>query len=260
MNTEFNVGKLKVYCYNTRKEMGEAGAKEAARLIREVYKKNACANLIFASSPSQLEMLNGLLNEDVDWGKVNAFHMDEYIGLGNEHKASFANYIRENFFKKVRMKNVFYMNGLAEDIETECKRYEGLLEEYPTDITFAGIGENGHLAFNDPEIADFFEPQFMKVNESLDAVCRQQQLNDGWFERLEDVPEKAMTITMSGLLRAGCVFATVPGKTKSEIVAKCLEESISHSVPASILRLHKNAMLYIDMDSASKLTQIKGKI
>ena len=257
MSIKFSVEKLNIFCYDTKKEMSEEGGKEAARLIRNAYEDKGYANLIFASSPSQLGMLSVLANEAVDWGKVNAFHMDEYIGLGIEHKASFANYIRENFFKKVKMNNNFYINGLAKDIEMECKRYADLLEQFPTDITFAGIGENGHLAFNDPKIADFFEPRLMKVNESLDEVCRQQQLNDGWFEKLEDIPEKALTITLSGLLRAKYFFATVPGKTKSNIIKRCLEEPISQKVPASILRLHQNAVLYIDSDSASKLEMVK---
>ena len=258
MKKEFDINKLKILCYDTRNEMGEAGAKHAAALIRNVYKKNGQANLIFASSPSQLEMLTALLDEDVDWKKINAFHMDEYAGLGIEHKSSFANYIRENFLGKLKTKNTFYLNGLAADLNRECDRYSELLKNYPVDITFAGIGENGHLAFNDPDIADFFEPRLMKINETLDKICRQQQVNDGWFEKLGDVPDKALTITFPGLLHAGCVFTTVPGLSKSEIVARTLEGPICHEVPASILRLHNNSILYIDKDSASKLGKFRS--
>jgi len=251
---EFKVDDLNVYLFDTREEMGKIGAIEAAGLIRSVYETNGVANIIFASSPSQLDVLGSLIIEDVDWGRVNAFHMDEYIGLGIEHASSFANYIRNHFFSKITLKNAFYMNGKAEDIQKECERYSELLEKYPTDITFGGIGENGHMAFNDPEIADFFESKLMKVNTSLDALCRQQQVNDGWFAKLDDVPDSALTVTFPAMLRARYLFITSPGKSKSEIIAKCLEGAISREVPASVIRLHNNARLYIDIDSASQLT------
>lgn len=255
MSKEFWVGRLKVCLYDTRAQLGAETAKAAAKLIRDTYGAKGEANIIFASSPSQLDVLNALLKEDVDWSRVNAFHMDEYIGLSIEHKASFANYLRENFFSKIRLKGTFYLNGMAEDVDAECRRYADLLMRYPTDITFAGVGENGHLAFNDPRIADFFEKPLVKVNGSLDAVCRQQQINDDWFEKLEDVPDSAITVTFPGLLRATHVLATVPGSSKSDIVAKSLQGPIGVEVPASILRLHADARMSIDAESAVGLTQ-----
>jgi glucosamine-6-phosphate deaminase len=255
MRKDFLVGTLKVSRFDTRSEMGQAGAKEAAELIRSVYTKKGCANIIFASSPSQIDLLMALLKEDVDWKKVNAFHMDEYIGLSIEHKASFANYIRENFFALAKPGAVWYLDGLAKDTSAECRRYEKLLFEYPTDITFAGIGENGHMAFNDPAIADFFEKDLVKINHSLDAVCRQQQINDGWFKTLAEVPDSAFTVTFYGLLRADHIMVMVPGKTKSAIVKACLKGPICPEVPSSIIRVHRNVRMFIDKDSASELTE-----
>lgn len=256
MERKVRIDNLDVFCYTTRDEMGAAGAKVAAADIRRVIEEKGECNLVFASAPSQMDLLNALLNEDVPWDKVNAFHMDEYIGLSIEHPSSFANYIRENFLKKLNLKSVHYLNGLAEDIPAECERYSELLRKYPTDITFAGIGENGHMAFNDPGIADFFEPALVKVNPGLDAECRAQQVHDGWFETLDDVPDSAFTLTFPALLKAPRLIITVPGPTKTEIVQKTLELPVSLDVPASIARLHRNAVLYIDDAAAATLSCI----
>jgi glucosamine-6-phosphate deaminase len=256
MRKDFQVGMLKVSSFSDKAEMGKNIAKECSDIIRKVYGDKGEANIIFASSPSQIELLNGLCQEDIDWQKVNAFHMDEYIGLTIEHPGSFANYIRDNFFKKIKLKRVFYLDGTAVDRTAECRRYEELLFKFPTDITFAGIGENGHMAFNDPGIADFFEKPLVKINSSLDAVCRQQQINDGWFKTLDEVPDSAYTVTFYGLLRAQYVIATVPGKTKAAIVKDCLEGPICLDIPASIIRLHRNARMFIDADSAAGLSSI----
>jgi glucosamine-6-phosphate deaminase len=253
MRKDFTVGECRVSRFDTRAEMGKAGAEESARIIRDVYAKKGEANIIFASSPSQLDVLTALIEEDVDWKKVNAFHMDEYIGLDIEHKASFGNYIRDNFLAKVKPGRVFYFNGKAPDTAAECDRYEKLLADYPVDITFAGIGENGHMAFNDPGIADFFEKRLVKLNPSLDDVCRQQQINDGWFKSLDEVPDSAYTVTFYGLLRADYLIVTVPGKTKANIVKACLEGPICLDPPSSIVRVHRNARMFIDRDSAALL-------
>jgi glucosamine-6-phosphate deaminase len=253
MRNEFRAGELTVSCFDTREEMGCAEAREAADVIRKVYQERGRVNIVFASSPSQIDVLNNLLKENIDWRRVNAFHMDEYVGLDIEHPGSFANYIRENFLKKINPGNAFYINGMAEDPEKECRRYEDLLLKYPTDITFAGIGENGHLAFNDPDIADFFESALVKINRHLDAVCRQQQINDGWFKTVDEVPESAITLTFPSLLKAPYLFATVPGRSKSAIVKKCIEGPICLEVPGSIIRVHRNAKLFIDKDSSAEL-------
>jgi len=233
--------------------MGLAAAKVAAADIRNAYETKGEANLIFASSPSQRDVLHALQKEDVDWSKVNAFHMDEYIGISIEHPSSFANYLREGFLKYLPLKNIFYLDGLAEDIPVECERYAELLVRYPTDITFAGIGENGHMAFNDPYIADFFEPCLVKVNPCLDDACRMQQVRDGWFDTIDSVPDSALTLTFPALLRAPRLIITVPSVTKKEIVQKVLELPVSLDVPASCARLHRNAVMYIDDDAATLL-------
>lgn len=253
MNREFYIDNLKVCCYPTRKEMGIAGAQYAAALIRQICAEKGEVNLIFASSPSQMDILTALRNEDVDWHHVNAFHMDEYVGISMEHKASFAEYLRKNFFCYLPLKSVHYMNGKAADIRAECDRYSRLLLEYPVDITFAGIGENGHMAFNDPYIADFFDPLLVKVNPSLDPTCRYQQVRDGWFETLDDVPSHAMTLTFSALLRAPHLIITAPSETKQRIIQRVLEGPIGLEAPATAARLHRDAVLYIDNAAASLL-------
>lgn len=253
MRKEFCVDHLKVRCYPTREDMGAAGAKHAAALIRQVIEEKGEANLIFASSPSQMDVLSALVKEPVDWKRVNAFHMDEYIGIDTGHKASFANYLRENFFRHLKLKNIYYLNGMADSAE-ECRRYSRLLLEHPVDITFAGIGENGHMAFNDPYIADFFDPLLVKINPSLDAVCRAQQVRDGWFASLDEVPDQALTLTFPALLRAPHLIITAPGETKQGIVRSVLEGPICLEVPSTAARLHRDAVLYIDAASAALLS------
>lgn len=253
MHKEFEVGRLHVHCFTSRQELGEVCAKYAAAQIREIIAQKGEANLIFASSPSQMDVLDALRHEDVDWSRISAFHMDEYIGLAPTHTSSFVNYLRENFFQYVPLGNVFYMNGLADDVEAECERYSALLQEHPIDLTFAGIGENGHMAFNDPYLADFFDPRLVKPNNALDEKCRMQQVNDRWFESMEEVPDGAITLTMPALLRAPRLITIAPGASKSAIVQKCLEEPISLELPATAIRLHRNAQLYLDEASAALL-------
>lgn len=252
---EFTVDHLRVRCFPTRAEMGAHGAKYAAGLIRRVYEEKGEANLIFASSPSQMDVLSSLLQEDVDWGRVNAFHMDEYEGVDISHPASFANYLRENFFRHLQLKSVHYLDGTAADLEAECDRYSALLAQYPVDITFAGIGENGHMAFNDPYLADFFDPKNVKINGELDPVCRYQQVRDGWFESLEEVPARAITLTMPAMLRAPHMVITAPSETKREIIQKVLEGPICVDVPSTAARLHMDAVLYIDDAAAALLSE-----
>lgn len=254
MNREFQVDHLRVCCYGTREEMGAAGARYAAGLIRRVCEARGEANLVFASSPSQLELLTALRRETVDWSRVNAFHMDEYVGVDREHGASFAHYLREHFFRYLPLKSVHYIDGTAEP-EAECGRYSRLLLKYPTDITFAGIGENGHMAFNDPYLADFFDPRLVKLNPALDDVCRYQQVRDGWFATTDDVPSRAVTLTMPALLRAPHLILTAPGETKRRIIQRVLEGPIGLETPATAARLHRNAVLYIDAASAALLSK-----
>lgn len=255
----FFVDKLDVRVYPTRQEMGKACAMEAARVLRQIISEKGSANIILASAPSQLEMLDSLRAEPgIAWDKIYAFHMDEYIGLPANAPQNFSSYLKYHFFSKppfdkTSFAQVFFMDGNPPSLQAECERYAALLRQYPVDVSFVGIGENGHLAFNDPAIADFDDPLLVKINPQMDATCRQQQVTDGWFPTLEDVPNQAITITMSGLTAAPYVFACVPGKTKQQIVRQCLEGPISTACPGSVLRRHPASWLYLDSDSAAML-------
>lgn len=254
MEKQFVIDKLNVSIFPTRELMGKACAKEAGEIICRLLLEKECVNLIFASAPSQLDMLNALMSEDgIDWGRVNAFHMDEYIGLPSDAPQSFGNYLRTRLFTKLPFRQVFYMDGNAPDVVSECERYSELLRNYPPDITFLGIGENGHIAFNDPHIADFDDPVLVKVNDSLDPICRQQQVTDGWFKSIEEVPYRAITISITGLMAAPYIFTTVPGSTKQKIIKQCLEGPICIDCPGTIIRLHNASRLFLDTDSAALL-------
>ena len=253
MSKRFKVDQLDVHVHDSREEMGNNGAAIVAESLRKLLSEKEEVNMIFASSPSQDDVLGALAAEpDIPWERINAFHMDEYIGLGVDAEQSFANYLKRDFFSRVEFKNVFYFNGL-EDPQVECDRYARLLREYPTDVTLIGIGENGHIGFNDPYMADFFDTELVVINQELDPVCREQQVADGWFAAISDVPKSAVTISVYGLLKAPIVFTTVPGIRKAEIVKRCLEGEIGTDCPATGIRIHRNSMLFLDADSASLL-------
>lgn len=251
---EFVIDQLKVSIFKTRELMGQACAKEVGRIIRRLLSQKEHVNIMFASAPSQLDMLNVLMSENgIDWGRVNAFHMDEYIGLPSDAPQSFGNYLRVRLFTKLPFRQVFYMDGNAPDIAGECERYSELLRNHPLDISFLGIGENGHLAFNDPHIADFEDPLLVKSNDHLDSICRQQQVTDGWFKSIDEVPSSAITVTIPALMAASYIFTTVPGSTKQTIIKQCLEGPISVACPGTVIRQHKASRLFLDGDSAALL-------
>ena len=250
---EFKAGKLKVKIYNTREEMGKASGEAIGKKVKELLDKKGEVNIIFAAAPSQNETLATLVNaEGIDWSKVNAFHMDEYIGLPNDAPQAFGNFLRERIFDKLPFKSVNYIYTENEKPEENCSRYSRLIKENPIDIVCLGIGENGHIAFNDPWVADFNDSEVIKKVE-LDEVCRQQQVNDGCFKKLEDVPKYALTLTIPTLFNADYLFCTVPAKTKSDAVYKTINNEINEEVPATIMRKHDNAIMYCDIDSGSKL-------
>lgn len=249
---QFRAGKLLVKIYETREMMGKQAAAEAAKAIREtIIKKNAC-NIIFAAAPSQNEFLEALSKSDVDWGKVNAFHMDEYIGLPQGAPQSFGKFLERTIFSKIPLGSIHYINGQAENLQMETERYSKFLRENPTDLVFMGIGENGHIAFNDPHVSHFDSTNEMQVVE-LDEKCRQQQVNDGCFSQLSLVPEKAFTITVPRLIDAGQIFCIVPAPSKAWAVKETVTGEIRETLPASILRMCPNAVLYLDADSAKLL-------
>ena len=247
--------KLRVKIHDTRAEMGAVAADDIAAAIRGVLSHKAVCNMIFAAAPSQNEMLAALIAQpDIEWNRVNAFHMDEYIGLAPDAPQGFANFLRAAIFDKVPFRSVNYLDGVAatKDTAAECARYAALLEREPVDITCMGIGENGHIAFNDPPVADFDDPALVKPV-ALDEICRNQQVHDGCFAALDDVPTHALTLTVPALTRAAQVFCVVPAATKARAVRDTLLGDISTACPASILRRHPDATLYLDMDSASML-------
>jgi glucosamine-6-phosphate deaminase len=250
---EFSAEKLKINIYDSRKSMGLEAAKEAASKIKELIAKKGEINMIFAAAPSQNEFLAELTaDKEIQWDKINAFHMDEYIGLAADAPQGFGNFLQGRIFGRVGFKSVNYLNGNAEDLEEECRRYSELLKQHPTDIVCLGIGENGHIAFNDPWVADFKDSKLVKVVE-LDDMCRNQQVNDGCFPEINEVPTHALTLTIPALTAGAYLFCIVPAKTKADAVFGTVKGEVSEKCPASILKTHDNAALYLDIDSGSKI-------
>ncbi len=242
---------LKVFKLENRQKLGEAAAKDAAEKINKVISEKGEATVIFAAAPSQNETLAELIKLDVDWTKVRAFHMDEYIGLPSDHEAGFGNFLRRDIFDRVPFKEVYYLSEAGDTPEELCENYSKLLEEYKPDVIMLGIGENGHLAFNDPAVADFNDPKKVKVVE-LDDICRNQQVNDGCFASIDEVPKTAVTLTMSTIINVPYAITAVPTAFKADAIKNTIYGPISTACPASILREHPCATIYIDEDSASK--------
>lgn len=247
------VNKATVKIYPSREDMGAAAARDAARTIRALLEDHEEINIIFAAAPSQNEFLR-TLSEDksIDFSRINALHMDEYIGLPPDAPQAFGNYLNRAIFSKVQFKSVNYMNGSNPDRQAECRRYAELYEKYPPHIVFMGVGENGHIAFNDPHVADFDDPKIVKIVE-LDPVCRSQQVNDGCFQSLSEVPTHAFTLTIPALLSAGYIFCIVPSMTKAAAVRNAVQGEITEECPASILQTKENSVIYLDPESASLL-------
>ena len=246
------VEKLTVKIYNTCAEIGKAAAEDAARRINAIIADKGEANIVFAAAPSQNELLKGLLESNIDWSKVRGFHQDEYVGITDKEPAGFGNFLRRAIFDKVNFKELHYMLCDESATEAKCEEYTDLLRKHPIDLIFLGFGENGHMAFNDPAVADFNDPKMIKVV-ALDDVCRQQQVNDGCFATIDDVPTHAMTLTVPTLVRAPYLFCIVPAKTKARAVYETLNGSVDEHCPASILRTHENAVLYLDNESSKLL-------
>jgi len=249
---EKKVENLPVYVFDTREEMGKVAAADAAKRINAVIEKNGVANVIFAAAPSQNDLFENLLKEDIDWSKVRGFHQDEYVGIDASEPAGFGNFLRRAIFDHVQFKEIHYLLCDESEAVKKCEEYADLLKKYPADLIFLGIGENGHLAFNDPAVADFEDPKMVKIVE-LDDVCRQQQVNDGCFATLDDVPKFAMTLTMSYIMSVSEAICVVPTDRKANAVYGALEGPVTTECPASILRKHANAALYLDKNSAVKV-------
>lgn len=248
------VEKLVVSVHDTRDSMGKAAAEAAAKRINAVIAEKGEANVVFAAAPSQNETLAHLLKQDIDWTKVRGFHQDEYIGLDPEHSAGFGNFMRRTIFDLVPFKELHYLLCKPEEAEAKCAEYSALLKKYPADLIFLGFGENGHMAFNDPAVADFNDPKMVKIVE-LDDICRQQQVNDGCFGHINEVPKQAMTLTLSLIMSIPHAICTVPTDRKANAVLGALCGPVTTECPASILRSHNDAALFLDAPAASKLPE-----
>ncbi len=239
--------------FDTRKESGSCAAAEGAEAIRMLLREKEKVNIIFAAAPSQNDTLEALIKEpQIDWSRVRAFHMDEYVGFGRDCPQSFGYYLYEHVFGKLPFGEVYYLNGAAADPEQECERYAQLLTQYPTDLVFLGIGENAHIAFNDPWIADFQDPKLVKLV-PLDEVCRNQQVHDGCFPTIDDVPTHAFSLTIPALVKAKYLFCTVPCATKANAVYQTATAAIHADTPATAMRQHSHAVMYCDAESGAQI-------
>ena len=252
LTKSFKADKLSVNVYDTRKNMGLAAAADVAACIKAELAVKPEIYMIFAAAPSQNEMLEALIAEEgIEWNRIHALHMDEYVDLSADAPQGFGNFLRRAIFDKVPFASVNLI-GTDADSQATCARYDALLSEHPVDIVCMGIGENGHIAFNDPHVADFNDPLKIKKVD-LDLKCRQQQVNDGCFATLDEVPTHALTLTIPTLYNVKNVFCVVPAASKAEAVKNTVTGPVSEVCPASILRTHENAVLYTDTDSAALL-------
>lgn len=251
-------GTLNVEIHSNRAAMGETAAAFVAGRMRALLATEGRVRMIFASAPSQVEFLAALAVEpDLDWSRVVAFHMDEYIGLGPDAPQSFARFIREHLLDRVGVGQAHFIDGLA-SVPDECARYAARLLDAPIDIACLGIGENGHVAFNDPPVANFHDPLAVKAVE-LDRRCREQQVNDGCFASFDAVPRHAVTLTVPMLMSAAVASVVVPAASKADAVFATVCGPVETRCPASILTRHPNATMFLDPDSARRLPAIRGE-
>lgn len=249
----FQTDNLQVRIFNDKAEMGNASADFVSWHLQEAIQKNGFANLILATGTSQYPFLEAIKQKHVDWQKITVFHLDEYLGISDRHPASFRKYLKERILDIVRPRKIYFLNGDAPDIESELKNYEALLKRQPVDVACIGIGENGHIAFNDPPVADFNDPHWVKVVQ-LDKACRMQQLGEGWFPTLDDVPTHALSLTIPAIMHSRTISCVVPDERKSKAVFNTLNGEISTVCPASVLRRHPDAVLFLDKNAAAEIT------
>ena len=242
---------MEIIISKTKEELGKRAAAKGAALIRKALAEQGEANIIVATGASQFEMLEALVKEEVDWSKVTGFHLDEYIGLPATHLASFRKYLRERFVEKVPLKAFYYVTGDAGDPQAECARLGAIIKEKSIDVAFIGVGENGHLAFNDPP-ADF-ETQDPYLVVTLDEQCRKQQLGEGWFASFEEVPGQAISMSVNQILQSKAIICSIPDQRKAEAVKGTVESEITPMIPGTALQKHNATWLYLDEASASLL-------
>lgn len=245
--------KLSVEVYHSDTDLGQAAANFTVKALEKILAEQEQANFLSGTGASQFKYYEALVkSEGVDWSKVTCFHLDEYLDMTMEHPASFRKFMQERFWDIVQPKAYHMLGGDAEDIGTEVARYEQLLRDHPIDLAVIGVGENGHIAFNDPPVADFNDPQLVKVVE-LEKACRKQQMGEGWFPTLENVPTKALSLTIPAMMGAKVLGVVVPDARKANAIHNALYGPVGTACPASVLRTHKKATLFLDGPSASKL-------
>ncbi len=249
----FRAGSARVQIFGSSAAAGEAAALEAARIINAAIGSQGRARVIGATGNSQIPLVERLVEQKIDWNAVELFHMDEYVGMSADHPSSFRYWMRTRLVEKVHPGKVHYLAGDATDLDAEIARYAQLLLEAPIEVAFVGFGENGHIAFNDPPVANFNDPATVKVIE-LDEACRRQQAGEGHFPDVAAVPRQAVTITCPGLFRAKAWVCNVPDERKANAVRDSFEGPISESCPASLVRRHPNANVFLDTESASRLS------
>ena len=250
---------MNIFVCTNKNDLGQRAATEGATLIRAAIAHQGHATIIVATGASQFEMISALIEQpDIDWSHVTAFHLDEYIGMPATHPASFRKYLKERLVDKVPIGTFHYVDGEGldsqGDVHAECERLSTLINAQPIDVAFVGIGENGHLAFNDPP-ADFeIEEAYLIVD--LDEDCRKQQLGEGWFATLEDVPRQALSMSIRQIMKSNHIICSVPDERKATAVQGTVEGSITPQVPASIMQQHPQTSLYLDQASASLLKKV----
>lgn len=252
MTRAFAADSLTVLVFDDGASLARRAADDAAAVLRDALAARTHANVLFASGNSQIAFLDELVRRPLDWGRVRGFHMDEYVGIPASHPASFRRYMRERVVARVPMQSFHLIEGDAPDPEGEAERYAALLRAQPIDLCCLGVGENGHLAFNDPPYADFADPRPVKIVE-LDTASRRQQVDEGHFASIDEVPTRAITVTIPTLLGADRLLAIVPESRKAPAVQAMLEGPVGTACPASVLRSQPHATLYLDRDAASLL-------
>jgi glucosamine-6-phosphate deaminase len=247
------LSRVNIRIFDNKRELGQAAADDAASIIQQAIADREAAYVIAATGASQFEFLDALVKKKIDWSKVVFFHLDEYVDLPEAHPASFRRYLKERIINQVQPRLFHLINGEADNVQEECRRVGELLSRQTIDVAFVGIGENGHLAFNDPP-ADF------ETNESylvvdLDDACRQQQVGEGWFRSIEEVPTQAISMSIKQILKSRNILCIVPDQRKADAVKASVESEVSPMRPASILQNHPSVTLYLDRESSSLLNQ-----
>ncbi len=254
---ELRAGQLPVKIFSTTTEMAAAAAQHTAEVLRRAVAERGSGRVIIATGNSQIAFVDALAALDVPWERVTAFHMDEYVGIGDDHPASFQRWIRERIGDRLHPARVEYIDGSAVDVDAECDRYEALLRAEPIDLTCMGIGENGHLAFNEPGVADFHDQRWVRTIR-LTPQSIAQQVGEGHFPDADAVPRTAISLTIPALLASGAVQVVTPERRKATAVRHTLSAEVSTDWPSTVLRTVSNAVLFLDADSAAESGDLIG--